>query len=330
MKTLLTLVVLCTLLSAQDGIPRAAVPLPVWKFGSLPQFSAAKHSFAIKNEGTGALKISQVIPSCQCAAAVPAKNELQPGEETTIDVSLDTKNFMGALTKIVTVLCNDPRQPQIILTITGEVLPPYAVLPREVNLGRVARSSPGTGGSFAVNITKGVEVHIKEVSSSNPMVEITKDGELTPQPDGSQRQVFNVRLKNGVPVGLLRESITILTDYGALQRTVITLAATIEGEVVISPTSFSMGRPKLGEGAEKEIEISKGGKDPMNIEGVEAMPNGIFSAAVKTVEEGRRWVVKVSVSKDAPKGYHRGTVLIRTNVTGEQQLRAFPYVYVVE
>ncbi len=330
MKTLITLAILCISLAAQEGTPRVSVPLPVWKFGSLPQFSLAKHQFAIKNEGSGPLKISQVLPSCQCAAAVPAKNVLAPGEETTIDVSLDTKNFMGGLTKIVTVVCNDPRQPQVILTITGEVMAPYSVLPREVNLGRVGRAAPGDGGSFTVTITKGVEVHIKDVSCSNPMVDVQKDGELQPLPDGSQRQAFKVRLKDGAPVGLLRENITVLTDYGALQRTVITLAATIEGEVLITPSSFSMGRPKIGEGAEKPITVTKGGVAPMVLEAVEATPKEIFSASVHAVEEGRRWEVLVTVSKSAAKGYHRGTVLIRTNVLGEQQLRAFPYVYVVD
>jgi|GEM_PF-4136656 hypothetical protein len=317
-------------LSAQDGTPRAVVALPVWKFGSLPQFSQAKHEFIIKNEGNAALKITQVIPSCSCAAAVPEKNEIAPGDQTAVQVNLDTKNFMGALTKIVTVMCNDPRQPQIVLTVTGEVQPPYAVLPREVNLGRVARATPGDGGDFAVHLTRGVEVKIVDVICGNPMVEIVKVGGLEPQPDGSSKQAYKARLKTGVPVGLLRESITVRTDFGNLQTTTITLAATVEGEVTLSPTSFSLGRPKLGEGATKEILVTKGGPTGMHIAGVEATPKDVFAAEVAEEEAGRRWRVQVHVSKSAPKGYHRGTIIIRTDVPGEQQLRAFPYVYVVE
>ncbi len=330
MKPVVLLFTFALALLAQDGTPRAVVALPVWKFGSLPQFSQAKHDFIIKNEGTAPLKITQVVPSCSCAAAVPEKNEIAPGDQTAVQVALDTKTFMGALTKIVTVMCNDPRQPQIVLTITGEVQPPYSVLPREVNLGRVPRATPGEGSEFAVHLTRGVEVKIKDVSCGNPLVEIVKIGELEPQPDGSSRQKYRARLKAGVPVGLLRENITVLTDFGNLQRTTITLAATVEGEVTVTPTSFSLGRPKIGEGATKEILVSKGGPSGMHVQGVDATPKEIFTADVQEEEAGRRWRVQVHVAKGAPKGYHRGTIIIRTDVQGELQLRAFPYVYVVE
>ncbi len=53
----------------------------------------------IKNVGTEVLKITEVKPGCGCTTAPLDKNELKPGEEASLDVTLRITGYQGNVTK---------------------------------------------------------------------------------------------------------------------------------------------------------------------------------------------------------------------------------------
>jgi hypothetical protein len=62
-----------------------------------------------------------VKTSCGCTAALISKDNIEPGEEGTIKVELNTKNRSGKMSKTITVLTNDPVDPNKILTVYAEI-----------------------------------------------------------------------------------------------------------------------------------------------------------------------------------------------------------------
>ncbi|MGB0522828.1 MAG: DUF1573 domain-containing protein [Flammeovirgaceae bacterium] len=93
-------------------------------FGNLEQRAQVSTSFKIKNEGEGTLYIRKTKASCGCTVSKPKKNVLEPGEETTLDVTYSTGSRKGKQKKSITVITNDPKKDEIILWIEANILVP--------------------------------------------------------------------------------------------------------------------------------------------------------------------------------------------------------------
>jgi hypothetical protein len=102
--------------------PKAVVRPMAYDFGNIIQDSVVTIYFVIKNDGSNLLKINKVWASCGCTAAASEKNELKRGESTEIKVTFDSKERSGKQNKTVHIETNDPKNPTIIIALTGNVL----------------------------------------------------------------------------------------------------------------------------------------------------------------------------------------------------------------
>ena len=50
-----------------------------------------------------------------------SSSQIKPGETGSIEVSVDTSDFKGAIVKAVWVYTNDPKNEKVVLTIKAEV-----------------------------------------------------------------------------------------------------------------------------------------------------------------------------------------------------------------
>ncbi|MCW8804855.1 MAG: DUF1573 domain-containing protein [Ignavibacteriaceae bacterium] len=91
-------------------------------FGDIKQGDKVSHTFVISNGGGDLLKISDVKASCGCTAAAPDKRELAPGESTNLVVTFNSTGRMGKQSKTVRIYSNDPKNPEMQLSITGNVV----------------------------------------------------------------------------------------------------------------------------------------------------------------------------------------------------------------
>ncbi|NUO83730.1 DUF1573 domain-containing protein [candidate division KSB1 bacterium] len=91
-----------------------------YDFGTVTQGPAVKHTFKFKNVGTDTLRIEQVKTSCGCTAAESSKI-IAPQGEGQIDVTFNTANQMGRVSKTVFIYSNDVEAQQRSLTIHGTV-----------------------------------------------------------------------------------------------------------------------------------------------------------------------------------------------------------------
>jgi uncharacterized cupredoxin-like copper-binding protein len=93
-------------------------------FGNITQGEEVSHNFILTNSGGDLLKIISVHPSCGCTAALPEKNELQPGESTNLNVKFNSTGRFGKQKKVVRIETNDPNNHEAVVTITGTVVLP--------------------------------------------------------------------------------------------------------------------------------------------------------------------------------------------------------------
>jgi hypothetical protein len=110
-------------LSASDlaNAPKIEYNSRTFDFGEIPEGKKADYTFKIMNKGKRALTIRSVTASCDCTAGQPASNTIQPGGETEMKVSFDSRGKVGMQNKIITVISNDPNNATTILRVTGTV-----------------------------------------------------------------------------------------------------------------------------------------------------------------------------------------------------------------
>ncbi|HXG95331.1 MAG TPA: DUF1573 domain-containing protein [Blastocatellia bacterium] len=104
-----------------SGAPRAVVPLTSYHFGDINRGEIISQIFTIKNTGDAELKIKEIVAGCGCET-VGSDKTIAPGQEGNVRIEINTMNQMGGIVRPVTVRTNDPNQPDIVFTLTANVL----------------------------------------------------------------------------------------------------------------------------------------------------------------------------------------------------------------
>ena len=121
-KLLLIIVALSSLSFAQLVGPKLVAQQDEHDFGDIKQGEKVTHVFVLTNSGGDLLTISNVNASCGCTAALPEKNELAPGESTNLNVTFNSAGRLGKQKKLIRIESDDPNNPQVIVTIKGNVV----------------------------------------------------------------------------------------------------------------------------------------------------------------------------------------------------------------
>ncbi|MGF1585024.1 MAG: DUF1573 domain-containing protein [Bacteroidales bacterium] len=113
-----------TLMSDEERKQAASIDFDnrVFDFGKLTHGETIEHDFVFTNNGLSDLVIRRVRSGCGCTAIEPQKTLLAPGESSSIRAVFSSKGFRGRQNKGITVITNDPANPNIVLRITGEVI----------------------------------------------------------------------------------------------------------------------------------------------------------------------------------------------------------------
>ena len=90
-------------------------------FGEITQGEKADCRFKLTNMGKSPLFIRKTKASCGCTAVALGDKVLQPGQSTEIQTIFNSAGKSGRQYKTVTVITNDPKNPEITLTLNGNV-----------------------------------------------------------------------------------------------------------------------------------------------------------------------------------------------------------------
>lgn len=111
-----------SIMFAQLLQPKLILQQTSFDFGDIKQGDKVTHTFVLSNGGGDLLQITNVKASCGCTAAAPEKNELAPGESTNLNVTFNSAGRRGKQSKTVRIYSNDPENPEMLLSITGNVV----------------------------------------------------------------------------------------------------------------------------------------------------------------------------------------------------------------
>jgi len=169
--------------------------------------------FKFTNKGNAVLEIKDVQPSCGCTSAVPTPNKLAPGQNGSIEIKITTAELTAAtgkrieLSKTVTVTSNDPKNPTLILTVTGVVAPEISLSEPNIWFGSNPQGREITRELFA-DIAADRSIRILGATSGNPWVTVA----LQPVPAGNDKRVkIILTQKADAPVGIHSGEIVLKT-----------------------------------------------------------------------------------------------------------------------
>ena len=109
-------------------------------FGPVPFGTQLLHRFEITNIYEIPVEIAEPRVGCGCVTAIAGKRILQPGERTTIDVTMDTRAFTGANMETVRVKVGPNPNSSCVLEVSAVSQTDVVFKPdRIINFGSVVR-----------------------------------------------------------------------------------------------------------------------------------------------------------------------------------------------
>jgi hypothetical protein len=95
-----------------------------YDLGKMKQATEKDMEFRFSNSGKSDLIVRQIRATCGCTAiqqeAIIGK-KIKPGESASIKAAFNSGSYKGKVTKVIYVYTNDPKNSEVILTLTADV-----------------------------------------------------------------------------------------------------------------------------------------------------------------------------------------------------------------
>ncbi|MEY4668895.1 MAG: hypothetical protein RL518_1594 [Pseudomonadota bacterium] len=292
--------------------PVLALTSNSYDFGTVAQGTKVVHEFEVKNTGTADLVIQRLSPSCGCTATQLASPIIKPGASEKVRVTFDTTGFMGDKTKTVAIASNDTNNPEVTVTIKGQVLSSYTVEPSRVDFGEIFPSSLSSARQKQVtfSIAEGSELKITKVTS------LSKYLVTSPVTTQANRATVTIEILPTVPLGEFRDRVIFELDGGRRAAVNVPVNASVKGDIRLNPGTISFGVVEGQRPLERRVQFENKGQNPVSIESI-TTSNAAISASMVTVQPGRLGVLIVKVDPREVVGDLKGTVDVRTNHPNE-------------
>ncbi|MDR2440728.1 MAG: DUF1573 domain-containing protein [Planctomycetaceae bacterium] len=124
--------------------PQVICEVPLHNFGAVNIDKECIHEFVIKNTGGNNLVIHKVLVGCGSCVAVEdfTKAPIFPHKNGIVRLKLLTTHLFGKISKEVVVKTNDPKNPNLILTLEAEVIRPEKLSNNKSDNKEVTEQSP--------------------------------------------------------------------------------------------------------------------------------------------------------------------------------------------
>ena len=100
--------------------PSIYFPEDYWDFGEITPDELPTHIFKFRNIGDEVLIIKGTRVSCEsCIDPLISTKELNPGEESELEITVNSLDMIGRFTKQVYVESNDPVNPRVAVIVSG-------------------------------------------------------------------------------------------------------------------------------------------------------------------------------------------------------------------
>ncbi len=279
--------------------------------GVVEEGTIIKQRFIVANRGQADLELKAVKPSCGCSAA-RWDQWIRPGQEGTIETEFNTAYFRGPVTKHFMVFCNDPRRPQLDLTLSARVTPLVQISPGPVAL--IAMDDASASYEFTLERTDGQPMQILQVFPNAPYLKI----DVTPLP-GNGRYRVAVTTTADTPLGRSSACISLRTDLEKAGS--LSLLLMVDRGIVAAPPELFLGvLPGQLTAATRGVVTLSRRSGSFHVTGVTA-DDPKLKARLETIRAGAEYRITVTYATGRDAMQHRRTLTVTTDDPKQPLLR---------
>ena len=293
----------------------------VYNYGDARQQETITHKFRFKNTGNAPLIISEIDPSCACTATLLSEDVIPPAGKGVIEMKFPTEFWRGKRTVSVNVRSNDPDEPAVTLTLTGNVAGWIPVVPSYIDFGNVVGGNEKIQRRIHVFDPGHGKLRIRGVKTTTTnLVATVHDVE-------TQATEILVTLQPELPAGLFKERVIILTNDKKSPEVDVWVKGYVHGEILILPKQFFFGFLEKNKTASQEITITNRGQNFLEILKVESSSEMIQTEIVP-IEKGRKYSLKAICAASEETGTRKDIVKVHTNHKEHAVLKVPLYVVI--
>ncbi|MCX5636942.1 MAG: DUF1573 domain-containing protein [Planctomycetota bacterium] len=236
--------------------PRLKLAETTHDFGDVWQGDEVNCVFELFNEGEGNFTIIKQKTTCGCTVAKPINGSISPGSKKNLEVSFAVGNKIGHTAKRILLYTNDPKQPEVMLTVTANVKQSVEIVPSQLDFEDIA---------IGTVIEKKIE--LKRKNGTGP-IKIKKF--LFPSNDISAKLVEET--ENGCKFLVtftpslateMSENLGIIVQDKGLPFIKLPIKAKVHNIFFVSPDRIYMGVVKAGEKVSRTITIGAPASDKL-------------------------------------------------------------------
>lgn len=198
----------------------------------------AEFLFEVKNIYQEEVHIAAVRSSCGCTSPSLTKDTLQTHETGAVIAKFNTDSFIGQKSANITVVFDRPYYAEVQLKVSGYIRTDITFDPPEVDFGEL---KPGQTETRSVTITKTGSPNWRITDVRSHCSEL---GATLSQPQlgpGFVRYTMQVRAKDKLSEGDLREQLTLISNDRAFPTTEMSIVGRVRPSLTISPAALSLG-----------------------------------------------------------------------------------------
>lgn len=315
-----------------QGAPQIQFDQTSFDFGKTSQVTTVTGVFKFKNTGDAILKIEAPTPSCGCTIAELKTNTLPPGETGDLPFTLHLGQVKALFEKHITVKSNDPKTPEVSLTIKVDYTPLYDINPMTL-APSLAFGVNGATQFTTLTRTDGKPLQIARLDASKPWITATVEPGATTTTNVTA--CIRVAIQRDGPPRRFNEYIHI---YAAGETntpaTSIYLYGQVMGEVSLSPeamywsipdtTNATVERPESL--VTRRVTISAANGAPLELKNPQSTLKGLKVALVPK-EAGKVYEL-VARLDETPASTVSGNVSFETSVLAQSRIEVPVIVHV--
>ena len=273
--------------------------------------------FKFKNTGNALLELAPPDTSCGCTVAKVSPDKLAPGQSGEITYTINLDHVMGQVQKQIMVHSNDPRTPEVDLTVQLDYTPLYQLSPMVLRIPLPAEQDEAQA-AFTIVRNDGQPLAISKLVTSQKWVSAALDPSVSPQASSARVEVTVHRPPH--PPSQLIANVQLWAS-GQPDRPVQTmfLSCDIQGELKATPAQIYWVIPNFGDSITnypvqsltRTVELESILHKPVKIQNVRSSIKGM-SANVAPLDGGKLFTLNLKFA-ELPRDFTSGDVTIDTS-----------------
>jgi hypothetical protein len=306
-----------------QGAPKIQFDQTLYDFGKTSQVANVSGVFKFKNTGDAILKVEPPQPSCGCTAAEVKPGAIAPGATGELPFTLNLGFSKAVLEKHIVVRSNDPKSPEVSLTIKVDYTPLYDLNP----LALSANLAYGVNDTFQFTTlarTDGKPLRIARLDASQPWITATVEPDATADPASARIRVV---IRRDGPPRRFNEHVHVYAGGDTnMPVSTIFLYGEVSGEVSLTPEalywSITGAAYPPAENPEavttRRVTIRSAGGQTMEVKNPQSTIKGIKLELVPK-EPGKVYEL-IARLDDVPASTVSGNVSIETSVASQSKI----------